>query len=92
LKKERFSFRRPDLAQPDNLQSLFYSLNDENYEIREAAITLVGRLAKRNPAFTLPSLRNTLTELMSEIGMHCALHAVICACTLEARACARALC
>jgi FKBP12-rapamycin complex-associated protein len=55
------------LSQPDNLRSLFISLNDEVFEIRELAIAMIGRLAIRNPAYVMPSLRKTLIQLLTEL-------------------------
>eukprot|EP00002_Diphylleia_rotans_P028068 TRINITY_DN5657_c0_g1_i3.p1 TRINITY_DN5657_c0_g1~~TRINITY_DN5657_c0_g1_i3.p1 ORF type:complete len:1876 (-),score=390.71 TRINITY_DN5657_c0_g1_i3:1816-7443(-) len=55
------------LAQPENLNSLFIALNDEVFEIRGLAISLMGRLALRNPAFVMPTLRKTLIQLMTEL-------------------------
>merc|ERR1711879_583855 len=55
------------LAQPENLRCLFLALNDEVFEIRELAITILGRLTRRNPAYVLPSLRTTLIQLLTEL-------------------------
>jgi len=45
----------PLLAQADNLRSLCIALHDEVFATREAAITVIGRLAHRNPAYVLSS-------------------------------------
>ncbi|EAL66546.1 protein kinase, Atypical group [Dictyostelium discoideum AX4] len=55
------------LAQAENLRSLFIALNDELFEIRELAITVIGRLTIRNPAYVMPSLRKTLIQLLTEL-------------------------
>eukprot|EP00026_Physarum_polycephalum_P000091 Phypoly_transcript_00091.p1 GENE.Phypoly_transcript_00091~~Phypoly_transcript_00091.p1 ORF type:complete len:2307 (+),score=451.47 Phypoly_transcript_00091:133-7053(+) len=55
------------LAQAENLRSLFIALNDEVFEIRELAITVIGRLTTRNPAYVMPSLRKTLIQLLTEL-------------------------
>ncbi|KAG2382314.1 hypothetical protein C9374_005516 [Naegleria lovaniensis] len=55
------------LALSDNLRSLFIALNDEVFEIREVAISIIGRLSIRNPAFVLPSLRKALLQLLTEL-------------------------
>ena len=55
------------LAQAENLHSLFVALNDEVFAIREVAITTIGRLALRNPAYVMPSLRKTLIQLLTEL-------------------------
>ncbi|KAI9893709.1 MAG: phosphatidylinositol kinase- protein kinase tor1 [Vezdaea aestivalis] len=55
------------LARAENIRSLFLCLNDEVFEIREAAISIIGRLTLVNPAYVMPSLRKTLIQLLTEI-------------------------
>ncbi len=55
------------LAQPEYLSSLFLALNDEVFEVRELAITVIGRLTARNPAYVMPSLRKTLIQLLGDL-------------------------
>ncbi|KAI0078720.1 phosphatidylinositol 3-kinase [Panus rudis PR-1116 ss-1] len=55
------------LAQAENVRSLFVALNDEVFEIRLTAVTLMGRLALHNPAYVMPSLRKTLIQLLTEM-------------------------
>lgn len=55
------------LAHPDNLRCLFIALNDEIFEIRELAISVLGRQTTRNPAYVLPSLRKILIQLLTEL-------------------------
>ncbi|KAJ3508971.1 hypothetical protein NMY22_g16449 [Coprinellus aureogranulatus] len=55
------------LAQAENVRSLFIALNDEAMENREAAVVLIGRLAKHNPAYVMPSLRKALIQLLTEL-------------------------
>ena len=40
----------------------------QNAEIRQCAVVLVGRLTERNPAHVLPCLRTTLIQLLAEMG------------------------
>jgi len=47
---------------------MFLALNDEEFAIREIAITILGRLALRNPAYVMPSLRRTLIQQLTELG------------------------
>jgi FKBP12-rapamycin complex-associated protein len=56
------------LAQPGNLRSLFNALNDEVFEIREKAISIIGRLSVCNPAYVLPLIRKLLIQLLTELG------------------------
>ena len=55
------------LAQAENLHALFVALNDERFSIRAASISVIGRLALRNPAHVMPSLRKTLIQLLTEL-------------------------
>ncbi|KAI9827848.1 MAG: phosphatidylinositol kinase- protein kinase tor1 [Thelocarpon impressellum] len=55
------------LAKAANVRSLFLALNDEVFAIREAAISILGRLTQVNPAYVMPSLRKTLIQLLVEL-------------------------
>ena len=55
------------LAQAENVRSLFIALNDEVFENRVIAVGLIGRLAKHNPAYVMPSLRKALIQLLTEL-------------------------
>ena len=55
------------LAQAENVRSIFIALNDEVFENRVQAVGLIGRLAKHNPAYVMPSLRKALIQLMTEL-------------------------
>jgi serine/threonine-protein kinase mTOR len=55
------------LAQVENVRSIFIALNDEVFENRVTVIGLIGRLAKRNPAYTMPSIRKILIQLLTEL-------------------------
>jgi FKBP12-rapamycin complex-associated protein len=55
------------LAQAEHVRALFLALNDEVFVIREIAMTVIGRLAKHNPAYVIPSLRKTLIQLLTEL-------------------------
>lgn len=57
----------PLLAQNDNLRCLFIALNDEMFEIRQKAMSMLGRLTHHNPSTVLPSLRQTLVQLLAEL-------------------------
>lgn len=46
---------------------MFIALNDEVFENRLAAVSLIGRLAGHNPAYVMPNLRKTLIQLMTEL-------------------------
>ena len=51
------------LAQPDNFEALNFAMNDENYEIRETAISILGRVSHINPAYIHPLLRTVLLRV-----------------------------
>ncbi|XLU56976.1 hypothetical protein S245_051624 [Arachis hypogaea] len=53
------------LAQADNLSAVFAALNDEDFDVREYAISLAGRLSEKNPAYVLPALRRHLIQLLT---------------------------
>ncbi|KAF2204804.1 hypothetical protein GQ43DRAFT_387121 [Delitschia confertaspora ATCC 74209] len=55
------------LGKAENVRSLFLALNDENFVIREAAMTIIGRLTTVNPAYVFPSLRKVLIQLLTEV-------------------------
>jgi phosphatidylinositol kinase/protein kinase (PI-3 family) len=69
------------LAQAENVQSLFIALNDEVFENRVTAVALIGRLAKHNPAYVMPSLRKALIRLLTELEystiMYASLHTLL---------------
>ncbi|XP_027362305.1 serine/threonine-protein kinase TOR isoform X2 [Abrus precatorius] len=53
------------LAQADNLSAVFATLNDEDFDVREYAISVAGRLSEKNPAYVLPALRRHLIQLLT---------------------------
>ena len=55
------------LAQSRNIRTLFIALNDEVFQIREVAISIIGRLTAFNPGHVMPSLRKTLIQLLTEL-------------------------
>ena len=55
------------LARACHLRTLFMALNDENFQVRQVAITLIGRLTPRNPAYVMPALRKTMVQLLTEL-------------------------
>ena len=62
----------PYLCQHHHLQELFLLLQDDNVATRGAGLRLVGRLASRNPAPTLPVMRKFLNDIIVELqcGVH----------------------
>ncbi|KAF2097118.1 FAT-domain-containing protein [Rhizodiscina lignyota] len=55
------------LGKAENVRTLFLALNDEIFPIREAAMTIIGRLTNVNPAYVFPSLRKVLIQLLTEV-------------------------
>ncbi|KAF2687451.1 ARM repeat-containing protein [Lentithecium fluviatile CBS 122367] len=56
------------LGKADNIRTLFLALNDEVFVIREAAMSIIGRLTTVNPAYVFPSLRKVLLQLLTEVN------------------------
>lgn len=56
------------LAQPENIRCLFLAVNDEVFEVKEAAICIIGRLSSVNPAYVFPALRKLLVNLLTGLG------------------------
>jgi len=55
------------LCQGQHLPTIFLCLQDEALAVRAAALRLLGRLARLNPAPILPELRQFLTECITEL-------------------------
>ena len=55
------------LSKPENIRSLFLAVNDTSFEVRQAAIIIVGRLTDLNPAHVFPTLRKVLINLVMSI-------------------------
>ncbi|CAA0814247.1 Serine/threonine-protein kinase TOR, partial [Striga hermonthica] len=55
------------LAQADCLTAVFAALNDEDFAVREIAISQAGRLSAKNPAYVLPALRRHLIQLLTHL-------------------------
>lgn len=55
------------LAKAENIRTLFFALHDEVFANREAAVTIIGRLARHNPAYVVPQLRKTIIQLLTEL-------------------------
>lgn len=55
------------LSQPEHIRLLFMAMNDEAYDVRFKAVSIIGRLGDYNPAHVMPSLRKTLIQLLTEI-------------------------
>ena len=55
------------LAKPDSVRSLFLAVNDGEFEVRQAAMMIIGRLTGVNPAYVFPPLRKLLVNLMTGV-------------------------
>ncbi|KAJ5968830.1 hypothetical protein N7501_005078 [Penicillium viridicatum] len=56
------------LARPENIRCLFLAVNDEVFDVKEAAICIIGRLSSVNPAYVFPPLRKLLVNLLTGLG------------------------
>lgn len=50
-----------------SFQTLFLLMGDAQFNIRVDALMLLGRLAQLNPAYLLPTLRQTLMQILVEL-------------------------
>lgn len=57
------------LSQADFVRSLFIAFNDESFQVRIEAIKIIGRIVRINPAYTMPTLRNALIQLLTDIEL-----------------------
>ncbi|KAL0469619.1 phosphatidylinositol 3-kinase [Neurospora intermedia] len=55
------------LAKAENIRTLFFALHDEQFAIREVAVSIIGRLARYNPAYVIPQLRKTIIQMLTEL-------------------------
>jgi hypothetical protein len=62
------------LAKSEALELLFFSVHDECHEVRELALSLIGRLSNINPAYVLPPLRHLLLQLLTELEIGCSIN------------------
>ena len=61
---ERFDMH---LAKTENIKKLFFALQDEQFNVREVAISIIGRLATYNSAYITPQLRKIIIQLLTEL-------------------------
>ena len=52
------------LAHPENIRAIVLATNERDYEVRQAAMIILGRLTAVNPAYVFPPLRKLLLNLM----------------------------
>ncbi|KAL2022046.1 hypothetical protein VTK56DRAFT_6286 [Thermocarpiscus australiensis] len=55
------------LAKAENIRTLFFALHDEHFAVREVAVSIIGRLARHNPAYVIPHLRKTIIQMLTEL-------------------------
>jgi len=55
------------LAHPDNIHAIVLAINEVDYEVRQAAMVILGRLTNVNPAYVFPPLRKLLLNLMNGV-------------------------
>ncbi|KAJ6236572.1 serine/threonine-protein kinase mtor [Anaeramoeba flamelloides] len=74
----------PYLSQNENLKILNIAMSDNIYEIKYEAITIIGRLARRNPGCIIPYLRKQLIQLFLKIEHPGFSHIILESCQLLA--------
>jgi serine/threonine-protein kinase mTOR len=57
------------LAENDILEMILMTLQDENFQVREKTVELLGRLTDFNPAFIFLKFRRVLLESISQLGI-----------------------
>ena len=55
------------LGRPGSLRSLFIALHDEVFGIRKAVMEIIGRLTRGSPTYVMPSLRQIIVQLSSQL-------------------------
>lgn len=53
------------MVEAENLTLLFAALNEDTFDVRTIAISVLGRLMPHKPADVMPHLRTLLTELLT---------------------------
>ncbi|KAK4187076.1 phosphatidylinositol 3-kinase tor2 [Podospora australis] len=55
------------LSRAENIRTLFFALHDEQFPVREVAVSIIGRLARHNPAYVIPQMRKTIIQMLTEL-------------------------
>jgi tetratricopeptide (TPR) repeat protein len=55
------------LCQMHHISTLMYLTSDESFDIRYAAVELLGKLADKNPAVVLPNMRQVFKHLLAQL-------------------------
>lgn len=55
------------LAQEEHLNTLFVAVNDENIDLRELAMCIIGRLSSINPSYISPTVREMYVQFLIEM-------------------------
>ena len=55
------------LSHPENVRAIVFAINESDYEVRQAAMIILGRLTAVNPAYVFPPLRKLLLNLMQGV-------------------------
>ncbi|ELP86268.1 serine/threonine protein kinase TOR1, putative [Entamoeba invadens IP1] len=57
------------LSQTANISNLFMALNDQNFNVRQEVIRIICRLTTYNLCFMMPSFRDILAKLISQLNV-----------------------
>jgi FKBP12-rapamycin complex-associated protein len=60
----------PYLAKVEALRTLFVFLYDDDPATRRLAVSRVGRLSDRNPAYVMPALSRLLAQLLNDLSVY----------------------
>lgn len=56
------------LAEQENVRKIIMAINEEDFEVRKAAVEILGRLTLVNPAYVFPPLRKLLSNFTQSVS------------------------
>ena len=56
------------LAEQENIRKIIMAINESDFEVRKAAVEIIGRLTKINPAYVFPPLRKLLSNFTQSVS------------------------
>ena len=56
------------LAEQENIRKIIMAINESDFEVRKAAVEIIGRLTAVNPAYVFPPLRKLLSNFTQSVS------------------------
>lgn len=56
------------LAEQENIRKVIMAIDESDFEVRKAAVVIIGRLTSKNPAYVFPPLRKLLANFTQAIN------------------------